>query len=169
MASGNRTRFANAGSAEIAYQVLSDGPIDILLLTGAVIPIECMDEEPSMIRFQRRLSLFGRLIRFDKQGVGLSDRSTPSTPPTREQWVEDTIAVLDALGSRQAVTIAPYIDSPTGLLLAATYPERVSDLIIINGTARLRWAPDYPNWSEKRPCRLGPANGSRSGRLPTRF
>jgi len=60
-----RTRYAKCGDMDIAYQVLGEGPIDLLLLTGAVIPIDCMDDEPSMARFQRRLSAFGRLLRFD--------------------------------------------------------------------------------------------------------
>ena len=69
-----KTRYAKCGDTEIAYQVVGHGSRDLLLFTGAIIPIECMDEEPSMARFQRRLASFGRLIRFDQRGVGLSDR-----------------------------------------------------------------------------------------------
>ena len=76
-----RTRYAKSGDIDIAYQVLGDGPIDLLLYSGALIPIDCMDEEPSMARFLRRLASFGRLVRFDKRGVGLSDRGSVSAPP----------------------------------------------------------------------------------------
>ena len=129
---------------DIAYQVLGDGPIDLLLYSGATIPIDCMDEEPSMARFQRRLTSFGRLIRFDKRGMGLSDRGSATAPPTDEQWVHDAVAVMDAVGSKRAVVIAPYLQSAIGLMLAANHPERVSHLVVVNGIARVLWAPDYP-------------------------
>ncbi|HXW38410.1 MAG TPA: adenylate/guanylate cyclase domain-containing protein [Acidimicrobiales bacterium] len=139
-----RTRYTTAGRVEIAYQVLGDGPIDILLYTGAVVPVECMDDDPSMHRFHRRLASFGRLIRFDLRGRGLSDRGSVDDPPTFADWAEDGAAVLDAAGSERAAVLAPYVDSPAGILLAATRPERVSSLVVINGAARARWAPDYP-------------------------
>jgi class 3 adenylate cyclase len=141
---GARVRYARCGDVDIAYQELGEGPLDLLLLTGAIIPIECMDEEPSLARFQRRLASFGRLIRFDQRGVGLSDRGSPSDPPTHERWVQDAIAVLDAVGSERAAVLAPYMSAAEGIDLAATYPERVSSLVVVNGSARLLSAPDYP-------------------------
>jgi class 3 adenylate cyclase/pimeloyl-ACP methyl ester carboxylesterase len=144
MAVGPRTRYAQCGDVELAYQVFGDGPIDLLLYSGSNIPIECMDEEPSMARFQRRLASFARVIRFDKRGMGMSDRGSPSNPPVLEDWVNDGVGVLDAVGSERAVVLAPWIDAPAGLALAATHPERVSRLIVVNGSARLSWAPDYP-------------------------
>ncbi len=149
MAPSSRTRFAKAGDVDIAYQVLGEGPIDVLLGTGFVIPIDCMDEEPSMARFQRRLASFGRLIRFDVRGMGLSDRgppSAPSNPLTVAQLMEDScLAVLDAVGSEQATLLAPFAASPGGIMLAASHAERVSHLVVVNGFARLMWAPDYPD------------------------
>jgi class 3 adenylate cyclase len=139
-----RTRYTQAGEVDIAYQVIGNGPVDLLLFTGAIIPIECMDEEPSMARFVRRLATFSRLLRFDQRGVGLSDRGSPSAAPTARQWVEDAVAVLDATGSERAAVVAPYLSAAEGITLAATYPERVSHLIIVNGAARLTMAPDYP-------------------------
>jgi class 3 adenylate cyclase len=144
MASGTRTQYANAGDVEIAYQGLSEGSVDLLLFPGWTIPIDCMDEDPSMARFQRRLASFGRLIRFDPRGMGLSDRGSPLDPPTLEEWAQDALAVLDAVGSEQTVVIAPYGHSLVGIVLAATYPERLTSLITLNGTARARWSPDYP-------------------------
>ena len=139
-----RTRYAKAGDVDIAYQVLGDGPIDVLLYTGAIIPIECMDEEPSMARFQHRLASFSRLLRFDRRGIGLSDRGSASAPPTMEQWADDGVAVMDAVGSEQAVVLAPFETAHAGLMLAIAYPERVTGLVIMNGGARAAWAPDYP-------------------------
>ena len=144
MPSSTRTRYAKSGDVDIAYQVLGEGPIDLLLFTGALIPIECMDEEPSMARFQRRLATFGRLIRFDQRGVGLSDRGSPSGPPTGGDWVQDALSVLDASGSERAVVLAPYLGAAEGIALAARYPERVVHLVIVNGAARLVSSPDYP-------------------------
>jgi class 3 adenylate cyclase/pimeloyl-ACP methyl ester carboxylesterase len=145
VASSTRTRYAKSGDLDIAYQVLGDGPIDLLLYTGWLIPIDCMDEEPSMARFQRRLASFSRLCRFDMRGVGLSDRGSASSPPTREQWVQDALAVLDAVGSERSVVLAPYGNSADGLMLAAMHPERTTSLIVVNGFARVFWAPDYPH------------------------
>lgn len=145
MAASTRTRYAKCGDVDIAYQVLGDGPIDLLMYTGLIIPIDCMDEEPSMARFQRRLASFGRLIRFDKRGIGLSDRGSPSAQPTHEQWVQDGIAVLDAVGSERAAVLAPGGDTASGVMVAATHPDRASHLVIMNGAARLMSAPDYPN------------------------
>jgi class 3 adenylate cyclase len=145
VAASARTHYAKSGDVDIAYQVLGDGPVDLLLFTGAIIPIECMDEEPSMARFVRRLATFARLIRFDQRGVGLSDRGSPSAVPTTRHWVEDAVAVLDDAGSQRAAVLAPYLSAAEGITLAATHPERVSHLVIVNGSARLMAAPDYPH------------------------
>ena len=145
VAASTRTRYARCGDADVAYQVLGEGPIDLLLLTGALIPIDCMDDEPSMARFQRRLSTFGRLLRFDGLGIGLSDRGSPSAPPTLEQRAQAAVAVLDAIGSERAAVLAMFLDSPLGLTLASRHPDRVSSLVVVSGSARLLWAPDYPD------------------------
>ena len=142
---GARTRYAKCGDADIAYQVLGDGPLDLLLLTGALIPIDCMDDEPSMARFQRRLSSFGRLIRFDGLGIGLSDRGSPSAPPTLEERARAAVAVLDAVGSVRVAVLAPFLDSALGLAVSARNADRVSSLVVVNGSARLLRAPDYPH------------------------
>jgi class 3 adenylate cyclase len=136
-------RYAKTGDGlHIAYQVLGEGPLDLLAFSMALIPIDMMDDEPSLARFQRRLASFSRLIRFDTRGVGLSDPVSPSSPPTLEQWVDDALAVLDAAGSKRAAIFSP--GSPVAPLLAASHPERVSSLVFVNGTARGASAPDYP-------------------------
>jgi len=141
--SSTRTRYAKCGDVDIAYQVLGDGPRDLLLFTGAIIPIECMDEEPSMARFQRRLASFGRFMRFDQRGLGLSDRGSPSAPPSGNDWVNDAVAVLDTVGVSQATVVAPYLSAAEGIALAAKHPDRVASLVVINGSACLISVPDY--------------------------
>src|SRR5579864_8147700 len=118
VATSPRTRYAKCGGVDFAYQVLGEGPLDLLLLTGALIPIDCMDDEPVMARFQRRLSSFGRLIRFDGLGLGLSDRGSPSAPPTLEERARAAVAVLDAVGSVRAAVLAMFLDSSLGLTFA---------------------------------------------------
>ena len=109
-----RTRYANCGEMEIAYQVLGGGPTDLLILPGPAIPIDCVDAEPSMYRFHRRLASFTRLIRMDQRGIGLSSRipSMEIIGPTF--WAEDAIAVLDAVGSERATIFASGCGTPDG-------------------------------------------------------
>jgi class 3 adenylate cyclase len=139
-----RTRYAKSGDADVAYQVIGDGALDLLLFSGSFVPIDCMDEDPSMARFQRRLSSFARLIRYDRRGTGLSDRGSPSSLPTSEEVIQDAVAVLEAAGSERAALFAPFVHSVLGIMLAAKHPERVTHLVIVNGGARVLWAPDYP-------------------------
>jgi class 3 adenylate cyclase len=139
-----RTRYVKSGGADVAYQVLGEGPLDLLLLSGLIIPIECTDEEPSLARFQRRLASFGRLIRFDHRGIGLSDRASSSAPAGVDERVQDAIAVLDALGSERAAVLAPDHAGAVGISLAAAHADRVASVTLINSAARLMCAPDYP-------------------------
>ncbi|MHA7653579.1 adenylate/guanylate cyclase domain-containing protein [Mycobacterium sp. ML4] len=148
MAQAPRTRYAKCGDLDIAYQVFGEGPLDLVLLPGPSIPIDCIDSEPSMHRFHRRLATFSRVIRFDPRGIGMSSR-VPSTQMIGPKfWAEDVIAVMEAVGSEQAAILATSYNAMGGLVLAAEYPERVRNLVIINGTARVSWAPDYPIGAE---------------------
>ena len=144
MAQAPRTHYAKCGDYDIAYQVLGDGPIDLLVLPGPFIPVDCIDDEPSMYRFHRRLASFSRVIRFDHRGIGLSSRIASLEVVGPSCWVEDAISVMDAVGSEHAAIFAPSYTGATGILLAAEYPERVSSLVIANGAARALQAPDYP-------------------------
>jgi class 3 adenylate cyclase len=144
VAQAARIRYAECGDIDIAYQVFGEGPVDLVLLAGPSVPIDAIDSEPSLHRFYRRLASFSRVIRFDLRGMGLSSR-VPSLEMIGPQfWAEDAIAVMDALGCGQAAVLATSYNAMSGLVLAADYPERVSSLVIINGTARVLWAPDYP-------------------------
>jgi class 3 adenylate cyclase len=141
----NEIKYARSGDgAFVAYEVIGDGPRDLVLIMEGFVPIDMMDAEPHMARAMRRLASLGRLIRFDRRGTGLSDPISPHDPPTLEQWVEDTLAVMDAVGSQQAVVYSSVEFSPTGLLFAATHPDRVSALVLVNGFARAIYADDYP-------------------------
>lgn len=137
--------YAKSGSVNIAYQVVGAGQRDLLAFPAVVLlPIDSVDEEPSLARFQDRLASFSRLIRFDPRGVGLSDPVVPTGPTTLEQWVQDAVAVLDAAGSGRTALFAAGDFALTAILLAATYPDRVSGLVIVNGTARYARDTDYP-------------------------
>ncbi|MGB0973233.1 MAG: alpha/beta fold hydrolase, partial [Mycobacterium sp.] len=129
---------------DIAYQVVGDGPVDLLVMPGPFIPIDSIDAEPSMYRFHRSLASFSRVIRLDERGIGLSSRVHSMDVMGRKFWAEDAIAVMNAVDCQQATILAPAYGAMTGLVLAAEYPERVRSLVIVNGAARIRWAPDYP-------------------------
>ncbi len=139
-----RTRYASCGEVDIAYQVFGDGPVDLLVLPGPLIPIDCVDLEPSMYRFHRRLASFCRVIRFDQRGIGLSSRVSSPDMIGPEAWAKDAIAVMNAAGCERATIFAPGFTSLAGIVLAADHPDRVSSLVIANGAARTLRGPDYP-------------------------
>jgi pimeloyl-ACP methyl ester carboxylesterase len=135
------TKYARSGEAHIAYQVLGDGPIDLVWVPGFVSHVEYEWEHPRPARFFQRLASFSRLIRFDKRGTGLSDRLAI---PTLEERMDDVRAVLDAAGSSRAALVGVSEGGPMSLLYAATYPERTSALVLYGSYARRAWAPDHP-------------------------
>ncbi len=140
----DEVRYANSGGAYVAYQVISEGSRDLLVVMEGFISVDMMDDEPRLARCMARLGSFARLIRFDRRGIGLSDPVSPGTPPTLEQWVEDAIAVLDAVESERAIVLASAEASSVGLLLAATHPDRVQSVVVVNGFARALVDVDYP-------------------------
>jgi pimeloyl-ACP methyl ester carboxylesterase len=136
------TRFTQSHDVSIAYQVTGNGPADLVLVPGFVSHLEQNWLNPFVAQFLERLASFSRLIMFDKRGTGLSDRSV-GTPSLGER-MDDIRAVMDAVGSRRAVLMGVSEGAPMGILFAATYPQRVSALILYGGMARGSWAPDYP-------------------------
>jgi pimeloyl-ACP methyl ester carboxylesterase len=139
-----RTRYARSGNVNIAYQVIGEGPIDLVFVMGWVSHLEMFWAEPSFARFLTRLSGFARLIVFDKRGTGLSDRVPLAELPSLEVRMDDVRAVMAAAGSRRAVLMGVSEGGPLTSLFAATYPQLVAGVIIIGGYARRLWAPDYP-------------------------
>src|SRR5687768_10232748 len=138
------TRYARLGELHLAYQVLGEGPPDILLLDQWFSHMEAQWDVPPLASFRERLASFGRLIMFDKRGTGLSDPIPTSALPTIEQWMDDVPAVLDAVGSRQAAVITNIGGGIMAMTFAAAHPERVSSLILVDCFARFQAAPDFP-------------------------
>ena len=136
------TRYARSGDASIAYQVVGDGPIDLVLVLGFATHIELQWESPVFARFFERLSSFSRLLIFDKRGTGLSD--PVAQVPTLEQRTDDVRAVMDAAGSERAALFGISEGGPMSVLFAATHPERVSALVLHGAMGRTTEAPDYP-------------------------
>src|SRR6266480_2184365 len=128
MAAVPDTRYARSGDARIAYQVVGDGPPDVLFIGGPASHLDLQWEDPPLVRTFKRYSSFSRLIRFDRRGTGLSD--TGEDLPTLEQQVDDLEAVLDAVGSKRAAVIAAG-EAGAGAMYAASRPDRVSALVLI--------------------------------------
>jgi pimeloyl-ACP methyl ester carboxylesterase/DNA-binding winged helix-turn-helix (wHTH) protein len=140
-----RIQYATStGNVNIAYQVVGDGPLDLVFVMGWVSHLEYFWKEPSFARFLTRLSTFSRLILFDKRGTGLSDPVPLGDLPTLEQRMTDVQAVMDAVGSKRAALVGVSEGGPMCALFAATYPERTAALVMIGAYARRTWAEDYP-------------------------
>lgn len=138
------SRYAQSGEVNIAYQVIGDGPLDLVFVMGWISHIEYFWREPGFARFLRRLASFSRLILFDKRGTGLSDRVQLHELPTLEQRMDDVRAVMEAVGSERAALCGVSEGGPMSALFAATYPERTAALVMIGTYAKRIWAPDYP-------------------------
>lgn len=138
------TRYARSGDVNIAYQVVGDGPVDLVFVMGWVSHLEYFWREPSFARFLRRLASFSRLILFDKRGTGLSDRVPLHALPTLEQRMDDVRAVLDAVGSPRAAILSVSEGGPMSALFAATYPDKTLALAMIGTYARRLRDADYP-------------------------
>jgi pimeloyl-ACP methyl ester carboxylesterase len=122
-----------ADGTHVAYQIVGNGPIDVVVIPGALAHLDQWWDAPTDY-LVRRLASFSRLILFDKRGMGLSDR--PDNIDV-EHWVEDAVAVMDAVGSERAVLLGTSAGVPTAILLAATYPQRLSTLILWGGYASI--------------------------------
>ncbi|HVH52247.1 MAG TPA: adenylate/guanylate cyclase domain-containing protein [Gaiellaceae bacterium] len=140
--------YARSGDVNIAYQVVGDGPLDLVLVSGFVSHLEIDWEDAESAHFLERLASFSRLIRFDKRGTGLSDR--PGGLPDLETRMDDVRAVMDAVGSERAAIFGYSEGGPMSVLFAATYPSRTTALVLY-GTYAKRRDPteDYP-WAPTR-------------------
>jgi DNA-binding SARP family transcriptional activator/pimeloyl-ACP methyl ester carboxylesterase len=136
------TRYAKSGDVHIAYQVLGQGPVDLVFVSGFISHVEQVWEEPGLARFFKQLASFSRLILFDKRGIGLSDRV--GYPPSLENTMQDILAVMDAAGSNRTYLLGVSEGGPASLLTATRYPERVAGLIVYGSMAKWVKSPDYP-------------------------
>lgn len=136
------TKYASSGDVSIAYQVIGEGPVDLVLVLGWVSNVEYAWEDPLLSKFLNRLASFSRLIFFDKRGTGLSDKV--SKLPTLEERMDDVRAVMDAAGSEKAVIFGISEGGVMSALFAATHPERTAKLILYGTYAKRVWSPDYP-------------------------
>ncbi len=137
------TRYARtADGLHIAYQVVGNGPFDLVAILGYVSHVEMAWEDPATAHCLRALSSFSRLILFDRRGLGLSDPIQGA--PTLEDRMQDLRAVMDAAGSERAAVFGISEGGPMSMLFAATYPERVSALVLYGTFARMTEAADYP-------------------------
>jgi pimeloyl-ACP methyl ester carboxylesterase len=138
------TRYTKSGDVNIAYQVVGEGPFDLIWVPGWISNVEESWEVPEYAHFLQRLSSFSRLILFDKRGTGLSDRVSNELLPTLEQRMDDVRAVLDATGSERAAVFGASEGGNLSVLFAATYPERVRAVVLVGIYAKRIWSPDYP-------------------------
>lgn len=136
------TRYAKSDDVNIAYQVVGDGPFDLIHVPPFVSNLELQWEDPDERRYFERLASFCRLIMFDKRGTGLSDRVAVAT---LEERMDDLRAVMDDAGSPRAAVYGGSEGGALSVLFAATYPERVSALVLYGAYPRMAWAPDYPD------------------------
>jgi class 3 adenylate cyclase len=141
------TQYAVRDGVHIGFQVWGepgDDVVDVLEFnSGLMISIDETVDEPNWLRYTERVAEFSRLIRFDAGGLGLSDPLPTDTTPSIEGWGLDALAVMDAAGCERAVVLASAGGTMPAVWLAATHPERITSLVIVNGTARVGQAEDY--------------------------
>ena len=153
-----KTRYAKNGDLSIAYQVVGDGPRDLVYVPGWVTNVEVMWEEPGLARFVHRLASFSRFITFDKRGIGLSDPVPVGELPDLETRVADLRAVMDAAESERATLFGHSEGGSTAALFAATYPDRTERLILFGSYAKRIRSDDYP-WAPTSEERLAQTEG----------
>lgn len=139
---GPETKYALSGDVHIAYQVVGDGPFDLVFVPGFVTHMELQWGLPGFDEFLNELGRFARLIRFDKRGTGMSD--PVSGAPNLETRMDDVRAVMDAVGSERAAFFGLSEGAALSVLFAAAYPERTAALIVRSCSPRTLWAPDFP-------------------------
>src|SRR4051812_27862570 len=132
----------SVGGYSIAYQVIGDGPLDIVFVHGWVCSFQPGWEWPAIASFYKRLAGMGRLILFDKRGTGLSDRVLGIA--SLEERMDDVRAVMDAAAVERAAVVGVSEGGPMCALFAATHPDRTRALVTMGSYARRNWAPDYP-------------------------
>ena len=138
-----RTQYARSGDADIAYQVIGDGSTDVVLIYDWGSHLEAVAEQPLMSEFLQELGRFSRVLWFDIRGVGMSSSVAGGVIPI-ESWMDDLLAVMDAAESDKATLLAQGQAAQMAVMAAATHPDRVTSLVLLNGFARFSRADDYP-------------------------
>jgi pimeloyl-ACP methyl ester carboxylesterase/DNA-binding CsgD family transcriptional regulator len=136
------TRYAKSDRVSIAYQVVGEGPLDLIVVPGFVSHLEVAWEQPRLAHFLSRLASFSRLIIFDKRGTGMSD--PVDSPPSMDERMDDIRAVMDAAGSRHGTLFGISEGGTLSLLFASKHPERTQALVLYGSWARRLAGPDYP-------------------------
>ncbi len=139
-----RTQYVRSGDADIAYQVIGNGSRDIVMAFDWASHLEAIEELPDFQEFLRTLSDFARVIWFDQRGTGMSDSVGVAGVMAIESWVDDLLAVMGAAGSSRATLVVQGQATQMAVMAAATHPDRIASLVVLNGFARLARAPDYP-------------------------
>ena len=146
-------QYTRSGDVAVAYQVVGDGPVDVVWFRGMAGDLLSTWDQSLIVRHAMGLAAFSRVLMFDKRGTGLSDRVREA--PTLETRMDDVRAVMDAAGSERAVLWTGHEGSRTGLLFAATYPERTAGLVLLEpsvrgtGSADYPWAPSEEEWRRR--------------------
>lgn len=138
------TLYARSEDGHVGFQVVGDGPQDLVFIPSWSSNLDVMWEEPSIARFLRRLATFTRVLCFDKRGTGVSDPVPLAALPTLEQWSDDVRSVMDTAGSKRAALLGHGEGGQMAMLFAATYPEQCSALILLDTCARHLRDIDYP-------------------------
>ena len=137
-------RYTRSGDIEIAYRTLGDGPLTVVLVAGAFTNLDVLWESPDYRRWCEQLAAFASVVQFDKRGMGLSDRVELGT---LEERMDDVRAVLDAVGSDDAVLVGTSEGGPMAMLFAATYPSRAKALVLCGAEVKEETTDDWP-WGE---------------------
>jgi pimeloyl-ACP methyl ester carboxylesterase len=138
------TRYAAAEGGYVAYQLFGSGPLVLVFVTNWITNCDAMWEEPRMAAYFDRLASFARVLCFDKRGTGVSDPVPLSNLPRLEEWMDDVSTVMDAAQIERAALVGDTEGGPMAMMFAASHPERVSALVLVNTFARWRRADDYP-------------------------
>jgi class 3 adenylate cyclase len=141
-----QTRYARSKEGSVAYQIVGDGPRDLVFIPWWATNVEIMWEEPTIARFLNRLGSFSRLLCFDKRGAGVSDPVPLAALPTLEQWSDDVRTVMEAAGSQRATLLGFAHGGQMAMLFAATYPAQTSALVLLDSFA-CQFGDDDRPWS----------------------
>lgn len=139
-----KTQFTRSGDVHIAYQVVGEGPVDVVYVPGWISHVELAWELPELVHGFKRLASFSRLILFDKRGTGMSDPVPNNELPTLEERMDDVRAVMDAVGSARAAVFGGSEGGNMSILFAATYPQRTAALCTFGSFSKRVWSSDYP-------------------------